>query len=200
MRLDTYLYRDDVHQDAMNLLEVAIFFEEFGRLDEGVMDFIKDVKGKADQMFKKMGFHTSQSKGLIQYLWGVNKNILVLIYNAMLYSTGSESEKMKAKEAMNAVKDSITKEQIIDFLYKLDVLTLHSFTVPLKIIDALTGWHIAGEVKSKIEPAISKAKKAIEWLESTKEELEGKLKAQLQKYVNAIRRVFNLGDFQKVNV
>lgn len=197
MRLDAYLYDNEIEQDAMNLLEVAIFFEEFGRLDEGVMDFIKDIKGKADKMFKKAGFHTSQSKGMIQYLYKINKNILVLFYNAMLYSTGSESEKMKAKEAINAIKKSVTREEIINFLYKLDMLTLHSFTTPLKVIDALTGWHIAGEVKSKVEPAISKAKKAIEWLESTKDHLTGKLKVQLQKYVNAIRRVFDIGDFKK---
>ena len=200
MRLHNFVEdMQDVEQDAMQLLELGIFFEEFGRLDEGIFDKIKDIKGKTETMLKKIGIHTSQSKGLIQYLWGFNKGIVKLLYHGMTFASGSPQEKALAKDSMKTILKSVTKEQVLDFLYKLDQLTLHTITGPLHALDSITGWHIMADIKKKIEPAISKAKKAIEWLESAKDDLSGKLKTQLQKYMNAIRRVFNFGDFKTVN-
>ena len=199
MRLHHHI--DDTHEverDAMQLLELGIFFEEFGRLDEGILDKIKDVKGKTETMLKKIGVHTTQSKGLIQYLWGFNKGIVKLLFHGMTFASGSPQEKAVAKDEIKKILKSVTKEQVLDFLYKLDQLTLHTITGPLHALDSITGWHITADIKKKIEPAITKAKKAIEWLESAKDDLSGKLKSQLQKYVNAIRRVFNFGDFKKV--
>ena len=188
----------DVEQDAMQLLELGIFFEEFGRLDEGILDKIKDVKGKTATMLKKIGIHTSKSKGLIEYLWGFNKGIVKLLYHGMQYASGSPQEKAVAKDEIKTILKSVTKEQVLDFLYKLDQLTLHTITGPLHALDSITGWHITADIKKKIQPAIAKAKKAIEWLESAKDDLSGKLKTELQKYMNAIRRVFNFGDFGKI--
>jgi hypothetical protein len=198
MRFETHLYKEDIHHDAMNLLEFAIFMDDFGKLDEGIFDKIKDIKGKTENMLKNMGFHTSQSKGLIYYLWTINKNIVRLLYHAISLSDAAEHQREASQMAIKEIARSVTKEEVINFLYKLDAVTLGILTTPLKVIDGITGWHIAGEVKTRVEPAIIKAKKAIEWLESAKDELEGKLKIQLQKYVNALRRVFNFGDFKKV--
>lgn len=198
MRFDTHLYKENIHHDAMNLLEFAIFIEDFGRLEEGVIDKIKDIKGQTDAMLRKLGFHTSQSKGLIHYLWTINKNIVRLLYHGISLSDASEHQREVSRMAIKEIMQSVNREEVLNFLYKLDAVTLGILTTPLKLIDGVTGWHIAGEVVSKVQPAISKAKKAIEWLEATKDSLEGKLKIQLQKYVNALRRVFNFGDFKKV--
>lgn len=198
MRLHDYIEQQDFQEDIYNLLEFAIFLEDFERLDEGAADTIDDIKDKAEKIFMSIGFHTSQGKGLVQYLWTINKNLLSLLYWGTVYSTGSEKEKVESQAKIREIVNSVSREDVVNFLYKLDSLSLGLISTPLKMIDAITGWHIAGEVSSRITPAIEKAKKAIEWLEQAEQNLEGKLRTQVQKYANALRRVFGFGDFRNI--
>jgi hypothetical protein len=66
------------------------------------------------------------------------------------------------------------------------------------MIDAITGTHIWANIQGKAKAGIDKAKQAIETLEQAKEDLTGKLKTQTQKYINALRRVFDIGDYKKL--
>jgi hypothetical protein len=200
MRLQYFIEDDlEVAQDAMSLLETAIFMDKYNHLDEGILSKLGDFKKALDDKLRKIGLHTAQSKGLIQYLFTINKNIIKLLYYGIELSDAAPHAREKAREEILKIKNSVTKEEVLNFLYRLDKVTLGIITTPLKMIDGLTGWHISGDIKHKVEPALEKARKAIEWLEATKEELTGKLKAQLQKYVNALRRVFNFGDFKKIS-
>ncbi|MCK5538500.1 MAG: hypothetical protein KAI79_16860, partial [Bacteroidales bacterium] len=60
-------------------------------------------------------------------------------------------------------------EELVDFLYKLDLVTLHLITGPLHFIDGLTGWELIPkfkELKSEAQSAINKIKKAIDNLKT----------------------------------
>lgn len=196
MRLQNYIEDISIEEDAMNLLTLGILLEEVGRLDEAID--IGTIKDKTVGLLKKMGLKMSTGKGLVQYLFTINKNILRLIYHGISLGDAAEHQREASKKAIKEIMGSVSKEDVVNFLYKLDQLTLGVLTTPLKLIDAVTGWHIAADVSKKIKPAVERAKQAIHWLESAKSSLEGKLKAQVQKYVNALRRVFNLGNFGKI--
>ena len=194
MKFKEYMKHD---QDVQTMLEWAIFIEDYSdsdKLDEGVVDSIKSIKSKMAPLLKKAGIHVSQGDGLIQYFWKTNKNIARLIYHGFrAFHYNDEESKKRIKEIMKSVK----KEDLMDVLLKLDQVTLHMLTGPLHVIDALTGTHIMPDLNRKTLPAIERAKAAIKTLEQAKNNLTGKMKAQLQKYLNALRRIFTIGDFQK---
>ena len=182
------------NQDVNTLLEWAIFMDmDIDRLDEGVViDNIKKIKSMMKPLLKKAGIHVSQSDGLIQYLWKANKNIARLLYHAFKAQKGDEESKERVKEIMKSVK----AEQVIDVLLKLDQLTLHMITSPIHIIDSLTGTHIWATLNSKALPAVERAKTAIETLDKVKNDLSGKMKTQLSKYLNSLRRIFDIGGYK----
>ena len=60
------------------------------------------------------------------------------------------------KEEMKKIASTLTKEEVIDFLLKLDAATLHIVTGPIHTIDALTGWDLWANVK-----AVSKRAKSV---------------------------------------
>lgn len=46
---------------------------------------------------------------------------------------------------------SIEKEDVLDFLFKLDTITFGLISMPVRIIDAMMGWDLFSEVKDKIK-------------------------------------------------
>ena len=174
-----------------------VFIESFdsGVINEGVMNTIK--KGMSD-VLKKAGIHVSQGEGLIQQLIKSEKYVSELLYHAFMgyYNYGSEENIHKDK--VKTLIKKIHKENLIDFLLRLDVMTMHLVTGPIHMIDALTGTHLWADIKSKVEPAKERARKAIRSLEDLKDIVDGKLKGQVQKYSNALRRVFGVGNQRKI--
>ena len=194
-----YNYLQEENEDLLKLIEVIVLIDSLDECNEGMVDdfktMMKKLKAKFNDIAKKAGLHIEKSDGLIQQLIKAGGNVGKLIYYAfMAYYNNDPKMKEKAKE----ISDSVTKEQIMDFLLKLDTVTLHLLTGPLHTLDALTGLHIWPNIKDKIEPVTKKAKEAIEKLEDLKQNLEGKFKQQVQKYANALRRVFGIGGHKKI--
>ena len=207
--MEKYLKSYESVNDALFLMEMIVIMDQsksINNLDEGVVDSVKDFSNKILNIFnnkivkpvtKTTGMHIDNSKrGILQYLVSMGTNTSKLLYHAVNgYYNNNEESKRKVKEISKSVK----KEDVIDFLLKLDTLTLHWFTGPIHMLDALTGTHIWANVESKSKNISDKAKSAIETLEALKNSLEDKFKTQIQKYVNALRRVFGIGDFNKIN-
>jgi hypothetical protein len=196
MKYYNYLKKDEI--DVIMLIEAMVLMDSL-ECNEGLKDdfqtMMKKLKDKFNKVIKKTGLHIEKSDGLIQQLIKAGGNVGKLIYYVfMAYYNNDNEMKKKAQE----IASSVTKEQIMDFLLKLDTVTLHLLTGPIHTLDALTGLHIWPNIKDKIEPITKKAKIAIEKLEDLKHELEGKFKQQVQKYTNALRRVFDIGDHKKI--
>lgn len=151
------LYKEDfsveeIQESIMQMIALKeMTLEEANELFEG--DVL--VESKLHNILSKAGLHLGKSKGLIQYVLSFGKGIGQLVVAAI------RGDKEKIKSLM----DSVTKEDVIDFLLKLDQATLHLVTGPIHLIDSITGWHLWAAVKSTAEKAgdvIVKIKQAID--------------------------------------
>lgn len=143
---------EEIQESIMQMIALKeMTLEEANDLFDG--DVL--VESKLHSMLSKAGLHLGKSKGLIQYVLGFGKGIGQLVVAAI------RGDKEKIKSLM----DSVTKEDVIDFLLKLDQATLHLVTGPIHLIDSITGWHLWAAVKSTAEKAgdvIVKIKQAID--------------------------------------
>jgi hypothetical protein len=149
-------------------------------LNEGVVDKIKkaDISGA----LKKVGLHASQSnRGLIQYLLQAGKGV------AKMFIALIKGDTERVKEIVKSVK----KADVLDFLLKLDMATLHIISNPIHTLDAITGWHIWANVSKKIgavaSDIIQKIKDSIEFVKTEIIKVVPKKKAiKHQSYLDAM--------------
>ena len=146
--------------DNIKLLEISAFANlnesDFNELYEA-FDF-KDISSKFKRIFKKSGLHISKSDGLIQMILKSGKHIGKVIWYAMKAAVGNEEDKQKLIQIIKETK--ISSSQLIDFLLKLDMLTLHAITGPIHMIDAVTGWHLwanLGKIGTETKHIFNKA-------------------------------------------
>jgi hypothetical protein len=112
------------------------------------------TESKFHDALKKAGLHLGKSKGLIQHLQAAGKGLF------KMFIAGIKGDKAELK----AVASTVKKEDVIDFLLKLDQATLHLITGPLHFIEAVTGWHLWAAVqaaKSTSKDVAAKIKSAI---------------------------------------
>ena len=112
------------------------------------------------------------------------------MYYAFMASKGEEGYKEKMKDVVTKVQ----KEDVIDVLLKLDVLTLHAITGPIHMIDALTGWHIGPMVKAAVLKIDDRAKKALEHLNVLKNKTMGATQKRIGKFLNQLKQIFKQSD------
>ena len=198
MRLQSYIKDDDL----MSIIETLIIIDEchkIGKLNEGIVDSIASAAKRVKEIITKKKPEVSKlidkEKGLVGYMKDLGLGGSQLMYHAFnaYYNKNAESKAM-VKELSHSVK----KEHVVDILLKLDVLSLHLVTGPLHIIEAVTGWGVMHHIKSKLEPVDKKVTSAIQSLESLKDALSGEIKVQMLRYTNALRRVFGVGNYQKI--
>lgn len=181
MRLKNYLNNDT--NDIENIIETVVFMEEFNQLDEGISDFKDRIKG----ILPKLGIHAHKTgPGLIQILGKAGSTMTKFFWYAMKAATGDEEAKAKVKELANK---EIHKEDVLDFLLRLDTVSMHLVSGPIHMIDALTGWHI-GAHTNKVKDGITiKIKKAIEYLEDVAKTAVGRIKQKIVQYINGIKNL-----------
>jgi hypothetical protein len=118
--------------DMASAIEITYFINHSDVLNENIMtDMLKGIKS----LLPKFGLQSHKSKGLIQILAQSTEGASLLLYYAFKVSIGENEYKAKMKELMSSVK----REDLVDILLRLDILTLHAITGPIHIIDALTG-------------------------------------------------------------
>lgn len=144
-------------QIAEDTLLALMVLEELNvnNLNENLNEGVNDI-------LKKFGLELEKkSPGVIEYIMKFSKGVGQFIYYAV------KGDKEKIKELMVKFK----KEDFVDFLMKLDMMTLHMVTGPIHFINAVTGWdleakiqHIkdkAGDVADSIKNILSKLKSEI---------------------------------------
>lgn len=98
-----------------------------------------------ESVLKKLGLHAHKSKGILAYI----KSFTSGAGKVFLHMIKGDLKKAKA------VIQEVGKEDILDFLLKLDQGTLHLITGPIHAIDAWTGWHIWAAVKTRVDQGAS---------------------------------------------
>jgi uncharacterized protein YebE (UPF0316 family) len=104
---------------------------------EGIMKSVKKYMGKIGLDIEK------DSKGVIDYILSFGKGVGRMF--VALLSGDIDTAKLLLQD--------IKKEDVIDFILKLDMVTVHLLSGPLHILHGLTGWEILPKIEKKIENA-----------------------------------------------
>jgi len=138
---------------------------EFALLTEG------EAVEKANGWLSKIGMKLHKGKGIIDYVkqftGGAGKMIMAAIKGD--------------KEAVKAQADKIKKEEVIDFLLKLDLATMHIVTGPIHFVDAITGWDLMANLKHAAEGAKDKLKAFYDGIKKVKDSIMNVLGGDRQK-------------------
>lgn len=131
------------HMDQVEELAESIMCVTFmNMLSTELMEATdKDVAlKKVRDAMKASGFEIRQEKGLWHYLLDAKAEIVKLIAAAW-------------KKDIAAIKAILTKEvskqDVLDFVLKLDLLAFHVLTTPIHYIDAVTGWDLHANIVNK---------------------------------------------------
>jgi len=182
MKLNEALY-----DDKQRLLELALFMSlNPHQLNEADGDW----RGKFKQALNKAGLKLGgNERGLLQTLSKVSSHISKVVYYAIKAKGGDRAARDEVKELL---KKKVSKEELIDFFFKLDVLTLSILTGPINIIDALMGWNIVATLKSKGKTSDNRIKDAISDLSRSIETLPDKLKRKVLNNIAKIKKLTSI--------
>jgi len=108
----------------------------------------EDITEGVNNWLEKVGMKLHKGNGIIDYILqfskGAGKIILAAIKND--------------KEEVKKIADKFDKAELVDFLLKLDMATLHVVTGPIHFIDAVTGWDLMANIKHAASGAVDKLK------------------------------------------
>jgi len=174
------------------LLEVAVFIEDFQYIKEGKMD---NFINKMYLLLPKVGLKLSKKDSFFKLLSRSYKHLTSLFYHSFIaYYNNDDKHREETRKLLKRIK----KEEIMDFLLRLDILTLHIITGPIHIIEALTGWKLSANLNTVGKEIEYKVKQAIIHLEELAKSVGEDIKKKIVKYINALRRMFDVGRFVKV--
>jgi len=126
--------------------------------EANILDGIKTVFNNVETGLDKIGMKLHHGKGLLDYAKSIAGFSGKMIIAAL----------KKDKEEILKISQSFEKSEFIDFLLKLDMVTMHIFTGPIHMIDAVTGWDLMANIKSHAH----KAESLIDTISKTIEELK----------------------------
>lgn len=171
-------------KDVFLLIDHMIFTQDFESLDEAG----DGLAGKLNKALGALGLQAHGSgKGIIQTLMKAGKNVAQLFWYAMKATKGDEQAKLKVKEIANK---EITKKDVVDFLLKLDTLSMHLLTGPIHMIDALTGWHIGVQFEQKTKDIAHRVDRALTHLEKIASEVPKAISKKLHQYISGLKKTF----------
>lgn len=172
MKTFKQFHAEEIHQ---SLVEYLFILEN----DVNIFEDDMLMEGGISDIFSKLGLKIHRRKGLLQHLKNAGIGVAKLVAFAI----------KKDKEGVKSVLKGLKKEDVLDFILKLDQATLHIITGPIHFIDAVTGFElwanvqdVASDAKSKIVDAVVKLKNNIKGFFDSKTELIH------QKHLDAIRK------------
>jgi len=118
------------------MLENVDMMNESSESDEELLEGVKEY-------LKKAGFKAERTKGLIDYFKSIGTGVGGIFMALIKGDTG------KAKEILKTV----SKADVIDFLMKLDLGTLHLFMGTVHTIEAWTGWELEAAIQKHVQGA-----------------------------------------------
>lgn len=128
-------------------IEESIAAIAIASLYDGTLYEAEDLnEASLNKLLNKIGLTLHRSgKGLVDYVKGFAQGSGRILLAAL------QGDKAKVKEIAQQVK----KEDVIDFLLKLDMATMHLVSGPIHVVDAITGWDLWANVKHAASSAKS---------------------------------------------
>jgi hypothetical protein len=126
---------------------------------------------KANGWLSKIGMKLHKGKGIIDYIKQFTGTIGKMILAAIKGD----------KEAVKKHSEGIEKHEVMDFLLKLDMATMHIVTGPIHFIDAITGWDLMVNIKHAAEGAVDKLKAFYDGIKKVKDSISQVLGGNRQK-------------------
>ena len=164
-----------LEEKFIGLVMAAEHLDSINESENDLDEAIKDV-------FNKTGLKIHKSKGILDYV----KSFGTSVGKVFLYLFKGENEKAKA------IVKSLKKEDVLDFLLKLDLGTLHLVTGPIHTIDAWTGWELGVNLNNKVkssEEKLSVLQKTIENAKKLVKDLfSGKKLSNMMHSVNIVQQ------------
>lgn len=192
-KINSSLYSHDEIRDMEIVLEMAMLIDDSVVMNEAFDLSALKTGGKA--LMKAAGIHAGKSgDGLIQIALKSGKLMAEFVWHILKAAAGNEQSKIRVKEIANT---QITKEQFLDFLYKLDMATMHLVTGPLHLLDAWTGWHVAAALKHGTDDMLKKAKEALANLLDAAKGTADDVKKKLVGYMHGIAKLFGIEGVHK---
>jgi hypothetical protein len=154
-------YNESIKECLMALAYMGTLenINESALTEVSILTGIADMFGKVETGIDKIGMKLHKGKGVLSYIADFNDAASFLIFAAI---KGDKDEVLR-------IAKTFDKAKFIDFLLKLDMLSMHIITGPIHMIDAITGWDLMANLKShavKAENIIDSIEKAISDLKS----------------------------------
>ena len=192
-RINQRMYSYDEIRDMEIVLEMALLIDDNTKIDEAFD--ISVFKSSMSSVMKAAGLHSEKSgPGLISIALKSGKIMAEFIWHVLKAAAGNKESKIRVKELANT---KITKEDFLNFIMKLDLATLHIITGPLHLVDAITGWHIGVQIKTKVDDVTTKATKAIENLIDAAKSTEAATRKKLKSLMHGISKLFGIESIQQ---
>lgn len=182
-KIDSYLGYA-ISPDTFRLMEIASL-EDYPTMDEGIADTIVSA-------LSKVGVEVTKERGLIDMIKSAGKKVGIVLAYAFQAAVGRAGAVERLKKAIEDTH--VTPGDIIDFLLKVDQLTVGSLTIPIRQIEAITGWKIRANIGKKYDNnyVIKKLDTAIKELEYIGKELEGSAKRLIENYIIKLKDLYKM--------
>lgn len=166
-------------EDAISIL---LYMAENDSLNESFEEMSEaQITEGVKEWLGKVGIKLHKGDGLIDYVTQFSKGAGKLILAAIKGD----------KEEVKRIAQTLDKAKVIDFLLKLDMATMHLVTGPIHMVDAITGWDLAANLKQAAHGAkniLGDFFKAIEQVTSTiKQVVTGTKQKTLLKSVDVLK-------------
>lgn len=142
-------------------------------------------------LLKKMGLKAHKEKGLIDVLISSGKIMSRFFVALLKAATGNEEAKKTVKELS---RKEISRSDIMNVLIKVDLITLHAITLPLHVLDAITGWEVVPDLLHSSSESISDNKNkvisALNSLLDVAKTTPKKITKKVNSFVNKLKTVF----------
>jgi len=137
MRFQEYLAESGPEKINEKLIGLLYILENESMINESEEDLQEGIK----EWLGAVGLKVHKGDGVIDYLKQFSQGAGKLILAAIK----GDSEEVKK------IANSLDKAKVIDFLLKLDMMSMHIVTGPIHFIDALTGWDLAANLKHAVK-------------------------------------------------
>lgn len=126
---------------------------------------LQDFASKVNSVLPKIGMKLHKGDGIINYIAKFSSIAGKMMIAAI----------KRDKATIKELSTKVSRGEFVDFLLKLDTVTMHLVTGPVHMIDAITGWDLMVNIQS----AAKKAGTVIDDIVSNINNLKQKIKQVL---------------------
>ena len=118
------------------------------------------------------------------------KDISLLFWHSLKVLGGNEESRKKVKELS---QKKVSKEDFMNFLINLDMITFHAISGPIHIIDAITGWELHSKIISthdKVKEIQASVSNHLDSIQASTKGLTKKVRKKAVSFINRLRSTF----------